>query len=329
MNDSSIGARRISRILAGVVLALAVLGAHHYLPSQSSALASETIRSLHGTGFGVVAILVFRFGNFTGSAVARYVKSGAATLVLAIVAEGAQIPGPREAELSDLLIDALGIVGFLACSAALDREFRSTVGKLAVTSTLLIGVPMLVAAVAPTIWLSYALVMRSHAIPQLLNFEEPWESTYAHGDEVDYDVITAPPGWPTGSGNVAKLYSAGRYGLMLHLQAYPDWTGYTAVGFVAATSGGETRHIAFGLWGLPPGDGRLPGRYYTLVEIGAAPARHCVFFDDLPGANSDRPFDLRHVSELILGTSKDDLGVSIYVDDFRLESTPTACSNSP
>lgn len=324
-DDSSRSGRRI-RIVAGILLTAAVLGAHFYMPSQTSALAAEAIRSLHGPGFGIVALLVVKLGRFKRGTVATYINAGAATMLLAVLAEAAQIPGGREAQLEDLLTDALGIVGFLGCAAALDRKVLAAVGGPRSVVLALIGVPALIAAVASTIWLTYALVMREQSMPQLLSFDRPWETTYAFGDKVDYDVILAPDGWPERSGSIARLNSAGDFGLMLHLHAYPDWSDYAAVSFVAGTTGSETRRIALGFWGLKPDDGSKPGRYYTRVKIGPVPTRYCISFEELPDATSERPFDLRYVSELLIGATKNEAGVTVYVDDFRLVRSTTGCS---
>jgi hypothetical protein len=114
--------------------------------------------------------------------------------------------------------------------------------------------------------------------------------------------------------------------MMLRLAPYPDWRNYEAVSFVAATTGGESRRIELGLWGLEPADGSLASRHYTGVRIGPAPARYCIQFRDLPDKTSDRPFDLRVVSELLLAAAKHEAGITVLVDDFRLEQSTEDCS---
>ncbi len=248
-------------------------------------------------------------------------------MLLAVVSEAAQIPSEgRAAQLGDLFIDALGIIGFLGCAAALDRNVQAAVGGPRTIILALIGVPALVTAITPTVWLSHALVMRERALPQLLSFDQRWESTYAIPYQAAYDIIPAADGWPEGSGNIARLNSAGDVGLMMHLYPYPDWSGYTGVSFVAATTAGETRRIALGFWGLRPPDGSLPGRYYTRVKIGPEPTRYCIPFDELPDATSERPFDLQHVSNLSFGATKNEAGVAVYIDDVRLETSTEGCS---
>ena len=325
MSDATSSAGYAIRVLAGILLIAAVLGAHYYMPAQTSALAAEAIRSLHGPGFGIVALLVVRLFRFKDGPLTVYFKAAAVTMLLAVLAELTQIPGPRKAQVEDLVIDALGIVGFLGCAAALDRKVVRAIGRSRAVGLALVGITTLVMSILPTAWLTYALVMRANALPQLLSFDAAWEKTYAYGDAVDYEVIPAPEGWPAGSGNIARLHSAGTYGLMLHLHAYPDWSNYAGVSFIAATTGGETRRIALGLWGLKPGDGSLAGRYYTRTKITPEPVRYCISFSELPQDSSERPIDLRKISELLVGAARNEIGVTVYVDDFRLENSTDDC----
>lgn len=317
--------QKIWQLLAGAALTIVVLLAHFFMPSQISALAAEAIRSLHGPGFGVVALLIMKLARFNGRPTTAYVKAGALAMLLAVLAEAAQIPGGREAQVSDLLVDALGVMGFLGIAAVVNPAVRQQIGRPRSILLLLIGVPALIFTLLPTLWLTYAQTMRSQALPQILTFDAVWERTYSAGEESAPKFMPAPAGWPEASGKIARLRSAGQSGLMLHVYPYPDWSGYSAVSFVAATINGETRRIAIGLWGIKPDDGTLPGRYYTRVKIGPEPARYCISLEDLNNSSTARYFDLAHVQEMLIGATKDETGVEILVDDFRLEKLAGNC----
>ena len=319
--------RQIWTVSAALLLTVIVLLAHQYLPNQISDLAHKAIRSLHGPGFGVVALLIVMLLRRDGRPIVAYIKAAAFSMILAVVAEAAQIPGTREPQLSDLLVDALGILGFLGTAAVFDRGIRSAIGKRRAILLALIGIPALVLTLIPTLWLSYALVMRSQSLPQILSFDETWEQTYSSGLDDGLEIIPAPAGWPAGSGNIARLHSAGRWGLMMHIRPHPDWSDYVAVSFVAATSNEESRRIALGLWGINPGDGTPPGRYYTRAKVGREPARYCILFEDLNKPSSQREFDLAQVYELLVGATEDEIGVELLVDDFRLEKDPENCTS--
>lgn len=320
--------RQTWKFLAGAILTSVVLLAHQVLPDQVSALADEIIHSLHGPGFGVVALLILSLLRGGKPPAAAYFRAGIYALLLAGLAEAAQIPGPRAAEMKDLVADTLGILGFLGAAALIDRNMRRSIGKMQMVFLSIVSIPALLAAIVPTLWLSYALVLRSQLLPQLLSFDEPWERTYFSGDEMPLEIVPAPDGWPDGSGNIARLHTAGQWGLMLHLRPYPDWSDYSVVSFVAATTDGRARRIAVGLWGIRPGDNTQPGRYYTTVTVGPNPARICVSFSELDGLPSGRRFDLAHVSELLLGSAKNRIGEELLVDDFRLDKSVRDCPST-
>jgi hypothetical protein len=317
--------KRIWTAIAGLLLIILVLLAHQVLPSQVSDLAHRIIRSLHGPGFGLVALIIMMLTRDPERPLVGYIKAAAFSIILAGVAEASQILGPREAQISDFLTDALGILGFLGIVAVLDRSVRGKIGKPRTVLLALIGIPALVLTLMPTLWLSYALVQRSQSVPQLLSFDEAWEQTYRTGAGIPPEVIPAPVGWPPDSGNIARLHSAGRWGIFLHLFPHPDWSDYSAVSFLAATSGEESRHVSVGLWGISPDDGTPQGRYYTSITVGPDPARFCISFNDLNKPTSQRKFDLTQVYELLLGSENLGTDVELLVDDFRLEKTLENC----
>ena len=325
MNATNEKAQQILKVSAAALIAVIVLLAHLYLPSQASALASETIRSLHGPGFGIVALMIMKLMRRGARSTGAYIRAATFAMLLAVISEAAQIPGPREAQVSDLFIDALGVLGFLGTAAVLDRGVRAEIGKRRIVLLSVISTPALVFTLLPTLWLSYALVMREQALPQVLTFDEVWERAYSSGEGARPELIPAPTGWPEGSGNIARLRSAGQWSLMLHIYPHPDWSQYGGISFVAATTDGESRRIALGFWGIVPGDGTLPGRYYTTKMVGPDPARYCVSFDDLRKSSTDREFDLTHVYELLLGATKYITGEELLVDDFRLEKLAKNC----
>ena len=317
--------QRIRTVSVGLLLTAGVLLAHQYLPDNISDLSHQLIRSLHGPGFGLVALLIMIAMRNPERPLVAYIKAAAFSMILAGVAEASQILGPRTPQISDLLTDALGILAFLGTATVFDRGVRSSIGKPRARLLSLIGIPAMVLTLMPTLWLSYALMMRSQSLPQLLSFDEVWEQAYSSGVDAPPEIIPAPAGWPPDSGNIARLHSAGQWGLMLHIRPHPDWSEYSAVSFIAATSNEESRQIAIGLWGINPGDGTLPGRYYTTIKIGQKPARYCIFLGVLNKPSSQRKFDLTHISEMLVGATIDETGIEILVDDFRLEKTLESC----
>jgi hypothetical protein len=317
--------RQVFKIIAGILLVVAVVLAHLFMPSQASALAGETIRSLHGPGFGIVALIILKLVRQEGRPTASYAKAAALTMSLAVLAEVAQIPGGRGAQVSDLVNDALGIIGFLGIAASLDTEVRREFGTLRQLFVALVGASAMITTLWPTFSLGHAMARRAMSLPQIATFDNAWERAYVSGEGADLELIDAPVGWPQQSGNVAHLKSAGKYGLMLHVFPYPDWRGFSGVSLLAATTDGEPRRVAFGLWGIEPDDGSQASRYYGTRVITADPTRYCINFDDLQNAKGGKAFDLSRVHQLMLGATRPVSGERLLVDDIRLERSSQNC----
>lgn len=318
VRDRSLG--RVWVIFAGMVLVAGVLFAHRFMPALVSDLFFRATQSLHGPGFGLVALVILRLVRSDDGRRAAYFKAGLLALALAVLAEIAQIPGPRTAEVRDIFVDGLGILAFLGLAALFDRQIRDTSGKwriaiLAIVSTAALGLTM-----APTLWLSYVLVKRSQAVPLILDFDGEWEKSYdVSAQNNAREIIAAPAGWPADSGSVALLRSAGRFAIILTVFPYPDWSDYNALSFVAATTSDESRFISIGFWGISRGPGIPQDRYYTSVKVGPKPARYRFEFSEFENSSTDRAFDLTHVYQIVLSDSRSELGVKYLVDDFRLE----------
>jgi hypothetical protein len=321
MKTESGNTRTLLTVVAGVVLTVAVLLAHRFLPNQASDLAIEAIQSLHGPGFGLVAILVLilLLVRNDNSRVASYLKAAVFAMVLAGLAEAAQIPGPRDAQFADLLTDALGIAGFLGTAAVLDRRIRHTLRRRQRVLLAAVSLPALLITLLPTLWLTSALAHRSLSLPQILSFDKVWERSYSSGNRDRLTVIPVPAGWPLIDGNVAQLVSAGRWGIMLRIDPHPDWRGYSAVSFVAATVGETSRRISVGIRDIRPGRGTAEARYFADFDINEEPSRYRILLEELRSASSEREFDVEYVHDLVISDSHAAIGVEILVGDFRLE----------
>jgi len=290
--------QRIGRYLLATTVVASALAAHLYMPAAISNLAAEAIRSLHAPGFGILAVILLRLGIFRGSDVRRYAKAATLAFLLAFAAESIQIPFGREAELKDLAADAIGILGFLGVSALLDGTIRQHTSLPLFSLFAISAIVAVLLALAPTTWLSTALVYRDMSMPVLHSFDSRLERAYRRsGNPVI--PFEAPASWPADGRHAARLTSTGKSGLMLNIFPYPDWSGYEAVSFIAATVDGKPRRVALGFWGMATENGSPPGRYYTHVMIDQEPERYCV---PLANLDRDRQSGFRH--DLALGEQR-------------------------
>lgn len=307
-------------VAAVISIVVAVIISHRYLPDQISGLASSIIHSLHAPGFAAVALSAFFILRTQGHTELVYFKAGALAMILGALSEAAQIPGPRDAQFKDLIVDAIGIFGALATMALFDKEIRVRTDWRAMSMLGIAGLSALCAALLPTIWQSYALVARNKALPVLLSFEQRWETNvYEPTNNKHLKLIPAPSDWPIDQGTVARSKENGRWGHVLVLYPYPDWTEYSSVSFLAASTS-ETRHtLRMSVRDLPPNHKMHSVRSYQELMVGPKPVRYTIRFDELHSGNGDRQFDLKHVYAIILSAAKPGSDVQIYVDDFRLE----------
>ena len=319
MSVSNSRLRRFGSLAAGLLLVASVIGAHQLLPDQASALIVEAIRSLHGPGFGLVSILILLFVRNGAQTWTAYLKAAAYASILAGISEAAQIPGPRNAQFADLLIDAIGIVGFLGFAALFDRRLRGEVSGQQRMLLALISVPSLLVTVLPTLLLSFALVHRSQAFPVILDFEQVLEHAYSSGYRDRLERISAPDGWPDDINKIARLRSAGRWGIFFRVYPYPDWRGYSAVSFVAASVGEASRRVAVGIRDIRPGRGTPEVRYFAGFDFSPGPTRYRISLDELSSASDEREFDIGHVSDLVISDSDNEVGVEVLIGDVRLE----------
>ena len=62
-----------------------------------------------------------------------------------------------------------------------------------------------------------------------------------------------------------------------------------------------------------------------MIRVGPDPVRYCIVFDRIVKSLPQRKFDFTQVYELLVGATKDQSGVELLVDDFRLEKDPGVC----
>lgn len=282
-------------------------------------LGIDILHSLHGPGFAAIALAVFWYLQSRQASIINYVLAAAITMGIGVISEVAQIPGPRDAQVKDLVIDALGIIGALGVTASFDKRVRSSITTPARLLLPAVAGTALAVACVPTLWFSYALVEQRQAFPSLLTFEHAWE-TAAFGQTATRrpDVIDAPPAWPTSGRKVSRSIEDGRWGIFLSTHPVQDWREYTSLSFVAA-SAGETFAMDIGVTDSPKDEEYHGARYYKSITVGPEPKRYTVSFEDIQAAAKNRPFDFSLVESVVFSAAKPGGGQELLLDDIQLE----------
>jgi hypothetical protein len=298
-----------------------VVVSHRYLPQQPSPLATTFIHSLHAPGFAIIAAAGWWFFRRQSVGPAAYLWAAVIATTAAILGEAAQVPGPRNARLSDIGTDMIGIFGALGSIVILDQAARSTLAK----RMLLILVPMTFLALFFTFRHSFSsgttLILRSQSMPGLLSFEHSWESRmYTASQGGPASIIANPDGWPDGGGSsVLKVEAAGRWNVVLRLHPYPNWSGYENLSFVVASTDGKAHALTVAVSDTPESPSETWSRQYAHATVYASPRRIVIPLKQLAPDDNPEPLDFRHVSEVILTTDYQDAPTTLLLDDFRLE----------
>jgi len=250
--------------------------------------------------------------------VVNYPLAAAITMAIGLISEIAQIPGPRDAQLSDLMVDALGIVGALGVTAAFDRRVRSLITMPVRLLLPTVSGTALAIAIVPTLWLGYAFVEQQRAFPALLTFDHAWETaTFGQTAQRQPEVIDAPPGWPIKGDKISRSSENGRWGIFLSLHPARDWHGYAGLSFVAA-SGGEGFAMDIGVTDMPKGEQHHSEHYYKSVTVGPEPKRYTLTFKEVRTAAKDRPFDFSRVKSVVFSAAKPGGRQELLLDDIHL-----------
>lgn len=292
---------------------------HLFNPTNWPALGVDILHSLHGPGFAAIALAVFWYLQSRCVSVINYALAAGITMGIGVISELAQIPGPRDAQVKDLVVDALGILGALGVTASIDKRVRTSIATpVRLLLPAVAGVALSIACV-PTLWFSYALVEQQRAFPSLLTFERAWE-TAAFGQTATRrpDVIPVPTDWPADGRKVSRSTENGRWGIFLSVKPVQDWRSYSKVSFIAASTG-ERFAMDFGIRESRLDDETRPNRYYGSVMVEPNPKEFTVTFDQIQAAMKDRPFDFSHVESVVFSAAKPGGGQEILLDDIRLE----------
>ena len=109
------------------IISLLAIAAHLFNPKGWPPLGVNILHALHGPGFALLALLILWYLQYQCRSVVNYVLAAGIAMAIGLLSEAAQIPGPRDAQVKDVVVDALGIFGAVGLSAALDRTVRSII----------------------------------------------------------------------------------------------------------------------------------------------------------------------------------------------------------
>jgi hypothetical protein len=153
----------------------------------------------------------------------------------------------------------------------------------------------------------------------LLTFENRWESAaFGQTPWRKPTLVAAPSSWPGDGSVVARAVESGRLGVFLSLHPQPDWSGYGALSFLAASAGEEFSMSACISDKRPSRTSR--GNFYCKrMQVGPAPQQYSIAFSEVNRGTKTQNFDFSRVQEVVFSATEPDTDVVLLIDEIRLE----------
>jgi len=304
----------LSLTICAMLLALI----HLYRP-QGTGLWMETFtNSVHVPVFALIALGLFvalrsltklRFWGCVA-------VTTALALLLAALSEVAQISGPRDASLEDMIADWLGSISMLTLIIAFSR--RSKLERQARAFWAIAGIIVISMALKPLILVSVAYVERNRHVPVLFNFEVPLSQTFLRLQNSTLEIIDHP----SGRQKIGEVtFESGPWpGLIFH-DMWPNWSDYSFLVIELAIDGSQPLeiHIRVHDWIHTLGSQPYNDRFnlsYTL-QNGSQITR--IPLDEIRAAPSNREMDLSRIHGMVVFATRAEAGRSFELVEIRLE----------
>lgn len=291
---------------------------HFYAPAPSGLWTQILLESLHVPVFGIVALSLF---VATGSRrdwgpAQRTAVACAAAIALAVLSEGAQISGPRDASIEDLVSDCLGAGAALLFALALSRRhpFRP-ITRIGFT---LAGLASCLIALWPLISVSAAYLERNLQQPVLISFDHRFGKTFRRTQHATLDLRHDPATRKTTG--IITLEEGAWPGLIFH-DLWPDWRDYSTLVVELGLEENTPLEINIRVHDHVHklGDQPYNDRFNLSYEL--QPGRHTlrIPLEQIRDAPKGRKMDLSQIEGIVVFCSAEHAGRQFQFLEMRLE----------
>ena len=224
-----VDARPASRVLATQLLVISVgllIFMHVFQPLAPGLWTQTLFNSLHVPVFGFIALSLYvataAWANW--NFLQRAVIVSFSILVTSVLSEAAQIPGPRDASLSDLVSDWLGAAAMLLFTRAYsadDARRRKTRLLSALT-----GAAVLIVALSSLILVSVAYLERAYLQPVLFSFDANLGHYFRRMQYATLTIISDA----NGTARIGQItLDQGPWPGIIFENVWRDWRGYSTL----------------------------------------------------------------------------------------------------
>lgn len=325
------GSRRTVRVALLVLMAAGLLASLELLRAPEATILWKAIFDAgHAPLFGLLALGLLGLSLLLLPWSRRdrwrhYVLALTVALGLGVLTEAWQFFGPRDADLWDLLRNALGASSFLLFAATLDPQMaaRFPENRLPLRAMLrVVAVTVFLLPLVPAAVVGSAYLARNAAHPVIHEFRSYWESFFLETVNSRVTLAYLPEDLrgedPENLVLEAKFYGGHDYPRVFFHEPYPDWSGYEALAFTVWSGQDEPVRLVFRVADAPR-EARKPDPFKRVLRVEPGVNRFRIPLAEIRDDEPDREFDLSRVWRFSLVVRKPPETVVLYVDDFRLE----------
>lgn len=311
----------IVAVLGTVLLVLvATIVAHNLSTDRLSVLEREIRDSLHAPGFALITLFLFFSIHWGAFLRRRYSITFTLCMALAVIAEGSQFFGSRDADIGDLATDILGICTGLLIAALIFGGFRSTT-RLAPYRPMAIvcGSLLSLLVVYPLAGASYAIAAQRSAFPQLADFEARWEKRLYSGSLNRGLRIVPSPNAAFQPGDRTALLDLGKPSVPgLEFFPYSDWTGFEKLLFTVVSASTAQVSVTLRIHDRQHNN-EHNDRYNQLFVVPVDPLIVRIPLIEIAERPEKRELDLANIEAVIFFVSSPTGDERIYIDNIHLD----------
>lgn len=254
----------------------------------------------------------------------QYLIAFAIAVTLGVATELAQMVGPRDADLQDLLRNLSGTFAALSLAATVDPRIRvGWIGRRPLRWGLRLAALVVVAVMAlPLVRVVDGYLARSARMPTLYAFSESKERAFVRGRFGWIKGVEQPDCWGEGAPPFAAEIRFGtKVGpAIVFNEPYPDWSEFTMLALEICLPGDQPVTL-----GLRIDDQhrsvRYTDRYNRHLNLQPGVNRIRISLDEVGRGPAERPLDLTMLERIVLFPVEPAGGYGFFLAPIELQAT--------
>jgi hypothetical protein len=311
-------------LLGGIALAITPL---FFIVGQWRSLLGRTVQNFgHLPLFCVIAtllLLVMFYGSNTRlGPVSEYGVALALGLLCGFLTEFAQIRGPRNADLVDLVRNGAGVFIALVWWATFDRRLDGSVIRRARARVMVrcAAVALGLVFMVPLIGVAGAYLDRGERFPVLFSFEERSEEKFILTRLAAFEFVPPPDAWSTDPPpRVARLSFAGlNGGAVVFHEPVADWSAHTALTFELFHPGEEPIEVGIRVDDVEKAF-LYKDRYNRWLVLDPGVNKFRIPLEEIASGPTDRRLDLTSIDRFLVFAVDPVGGYEVYLGPVALD----------